>query len=77
MVCVLFLRLACILPKMPLCLSRFGRDTFQEAMKISNKADMKDINWNNFKYMVYDVPDHRGTYQERFTILGTVPLPLF
>lgn len=43
---------------------RFGRESFEKAMNIVQKVD--DINWAQFKYMVFDVPVHRGTYAERY-----------
>jgi len=33
------------------------------------------IDWTKFKYMVFDVPNHPGTYSERFRVLGIVYLP--
>jgi len=34
--------------------------------------------WKDFKYMVYDVPNNKGTYQERYSQLGrNVFLSLF
>lgn len=50
--------------------SRFGRDTFQEAMKIVHRSE-SNIKWENFVYMVYDIPNGLGTYQERFSALCT------
>lgn len=52
-------------------LLRFGRDNFQEAMKISNRVDPKQIDWSRFKYMVFDIPQHPGTYEERYLALST------
>ena len=28
------------------------------------------LDWSQFKYMVFDVPNHGGSYQERYTVLG-------
>lgn len=50
---------------------RFGRDNFQESMRLSAKADMSEIDWKSFKYMVFDVPTNHGTYAERYAQLGT------
>jgi len=50
---------------------RFGRDNFQEAMKLAQKAEMKDIDWTQFKYMAFDLPVHKGTYEERYRALGS------
>ena len=55
---------------------RFGRGTFQEAMKISNRVKAADVDWENFRYMVYDLPKHEGTYEERYSSLGTLFLLL-
>jgi len=49
---------------------RFGRDNFQAAMKLAQKAEMKDIDWTQFKYMAFDLPVHKGTYEERYRALG-------
>lgn len=39
-------------------------------MKISKKADESEIDWAQFKYMVFDVPNHNGTYEQRYADLG-------
>ena len=44
-------------------------------MKIVQNAS--PIDWSTFQYMVFDVPTHRGSYDERYLSLGThsaVPL---
>ena len=51
--------------------TRFGPDGFQEAMKIVHKAPPAKIDWSKFKYMVFDIPNHQGTYRERYAALGT------
>jgi len=28
------------------------------------------INWDKFKYMVFDIPNQPGTYKERYDLLG-------
>lgn len=53
---------------------RFGRDNFQEAMKVSTRADPTAIDWTKLKYMVYDIPNHFGIYEERYKRLGRLPL---
>lgn len=63
------------MPHLPHCDSliaryRFGRDSFQEAMKLANKAEPTNIDWSRFKYMVFDIPNHHGTYKERYAALG-------
>jgi len=50
--------------------NRFGRDNFQEAMKIAQRMKPSEVNWKKFKYVVYDIPNHTGTYQERYSRLG-------
>lgn len=57
-------------------LQRFGRENFQESIKMSNRANPQSINWSQFKYMVFDVPTHSGTYQERYSLLGNYSLQL-
>jgi len=49
---------------------RFGKDNFQESMKISNRVKQAQIDWPKFRYMVFDVPNHSGTYEERYNLLG-------
>ena len=41
-------------------------------MKISARARSSKINWQNFRYMVFDLPNHKGTYAERYAVLGTL-----
>ena len=45
---------------------RFGRDTFQESMKIAHRMDNNKINWAKFRYMVFDTPTSKGNYAERY-----------
>jgi len=56
---------------------RFGREHFSEAAKISKRLEMDRIDWKKFKYMVFDVPNQTGTYEERYHVLGWFPLPPF
>jgi len=51
---------------------RFGRDNFEEALKITKRVDLNDTNWDHFKYMVYDIPNHSGPYRERYAALGKI-----
>ena len=37
---------------------------------MSSRADPSRIDWNKFKYVVFDVPNHNGTYAERYNKLG-------
>jgi len=60
-----------------LLFGRFGRDAFQEATAISRRKALKSVDWTKFKYMVFDVPNHKGTYEERFRILGMCSRRLF
>ena len=53
-----------------LYLNRFGRDNFQEALKVASRAGHASIDWKNFKFMVFDVPTLSGTYNERYQYLG-------
>ena len=53
-------------------LSRFGRDNFQEAMKIAHRVELSQIDWNKFKFMVFDVPSMQSApFAERYAALGT------
>lgn len=64
-------------------INRFARDNFQEAMKVAARADFTKVDWAKFKFMTFDVPNHRGPYEERYNHLGkhsvlsllTDPLP--
>mgnify|MGYP002380735811 CR=1 FL=1 len=51
-------------------MKRFGRDSFQEAIKISNRVDFSHVNWDKFRYMVYDVPTEHRPYRDRHAKLG-------
>ena len=51
----------------------FGRDNFQEAMKIVYRKDDSQIDWNKFKYVVYDIPTSKATYAERYAQLCKFP----
>jgi len=55
--------------------NRFGREGFQESMKISNRVDPKEIDWAKFKFMVYDIPNHTGLYKTRYAVLGNLSYP--
>lgn len=51
---------------------RFGRDNFQEAMKIAHRMDVTEIDWAKFRYMVFDLPKAHGAYEERYSALGNL-----
>jgi len=42
-------------------------------MKIANRVDAAQIDWKKMKYMVYDVPNHKGTYETRYALLRSCP----
>ena len=44
-------------------------------MKIANRAASSAIAWDQFKYMVFDIPTHTGTYEERYAALGNSFIP--
>jgi len=48
---------------------RFGRDSFQETVKMSRSIDQSSLPWDRFRYMVYDIPVHKGRYEERYAAL--------
>lgn len=50
----------------------FGRDNFQESMKLSHRVDESLIDWEKFKYMVFDIPNQQATYRERYHTLGRI-----
>ena len=39
-------------------------------MKIANRVDHSGIDWTKFKYIVFDIPNLKTTYRERYEILG-------
>ena len=52
--------------------SRFGPDSFEDAAApLANKNKPAGLDWNRLKYMVFDIPNHPGTYAERYGRLGT------
>jgi len=50
--------------------SRFGRDNFQEALKMVTTASTEGVDWSRFKYIVFDVPQDVGSYEQRYSMLG-------
>jgi hypothetical protein len=39
------------------------------------KVDLSTgMNWDSFKYMVFDAPNYNGTYEERYRVLGKIIL---
>jgi len=38
-------------------------------MKIAHRVDHDQINWSSFKYMVFDLPTSKGSYEERYSQL--------
>ena len=58
---------------------RFGRDNFLEATKLSCKPDTSGLDWAKFRYMVFDIPNHPGSYRERYNLLGipSISSPFF
>ena len=49
---------------------RFGRESFQAAMKLVQRVAPSNIDWSRLKFMVFDVPNHTGAYGERYDTLG-------
>jgi len=41
-------------------------------MKLPRRTDLPKVNWKQFKYIVFDIPHHPGTYAERYNALGTI-----
>lgn len=39
-------------------------------MKLAARLDESEIDWTKLKYMVFDVPNGAGSYQDRYTSLG-------
>jgi len=55
--------------------TRFGHDSFQEAMKVASARYITKVDWSKFKYMAFDIPNHPGTYEERYNALGFLSCP--
>lgn len=60
-------------PNMREC--RFGRDNFEESLRMVAATDNNAADWSKFKYMVFDIPNHHGTYKERYDSLGWHLIP--
>jgi len=60
---------------LPDLVARFGRENYRESMKIANRAASSAIAWDQFRYMVFDIPTHTGTYAERYAALGNFFIP--
>ena len=45
----------------------FGHGTIAESMKIVRKA--KSVDWSKFRFMIFDVPLHPGTFEDRYQFL--------
>lgn len=57
---------------------RFGRDNFDEATKVANRMPLEAIDWSKFKYMAFDAPAIKDTYEERYRSIGKgYPAPSF
>jgi len=39
---------------------------------LSHRLDPSQVDWKKFKYMVFDQPHHKGTYEQSYTELGTI-----
>jgi len=37
---------------------------------MASRMESSAIDWSKFKYMVFDIPNHQGTYGERYNQLG-------
>jgi len=47
----------------------FERNKFEESLKISQRTDFGEIDWKQFKFVTFDVPNHPGTYEERYSLI--------
>jgi len=41
-------------------------------MKIAHRMDHDKIDWNSFRFMVFDIPTAKGSYSERYQQLRMV-----
>lgn len=55
--------------------SRFGRDGYQEAMKVAYRLEQVKVDWAKFSYMVFDMPNQPGPYKERYERLCNASYP--
>ena len=51
-----------------------GKDMFEETMSIVRSYNGGD-KWKKVKYVIFDAPDHPGTFEERIAFLKTLVLP--
>jgi hypothetical protein len=56
---------------------RFGRENFQEAMKVAHRMNHQHIDWKKFRFEIFDVPTHPGVFQDRYSFLCTHSFFLF
>jgi len=52
---------------------RFGRDTFEESMKIVGRTGMDGVAWQRFAYMAFDAPLLPLSYFHRYAALLALP----
>jgi hypothetical protein len=64
------------IPDMHAHTCRFGRNNFQEAIKLAHSHQLPHVDWFKFKFMVFDVPTHKGTFEERYSTLGLSSLKM-
>lgn len=46
-----------------------GRGKFQKTMSVCRKQSPVDSEWRAIRFMVFDVPDHPGTFRQRYAVL--------
>ena len=46
-------------------------------MKVANRMDHDRIDWNSFRFMVFDIPTSKGNYKERYRQLRMNTFPSF
>jgi len=56
--------------------NRFGESNFEEANKLVNTIHSTKVDWTKFRYMAFDLPNHRGSYRERYAELGIFSFPI-
>ena len=60
--------------------TRFGPNSFQQVLRaINTKTESESVNvdWRDFKYMVFDLPISDKIYAERYVDLGNFIFILF
>ncbi|NMP31867.1 DNA ligase [Thalassotalea sp. M1531] len=51
-----------------------NRGQFEQIAAIANKMQAKDYEWQKVKFMLFDIPTHKGNFSERITSMRNIVL---